>query len=225
MTSASITSLDRIPRKRVDKFQQRRLELAEAALLTLAQLGYARTSLREIAQNSEFSHGVLHYYFTDKTDLILCCVQLYKSRCVTRYDAATAGAPTYDALATGFLDALCATLHDEAHLHRLWYDLRSQSLFEPSFRADVLKIDASLQAMIWRVITRLAALRETTIAAPPTLAYAVFDGLFQQALLKHLAGDAAAIPTLHEAGAHALHCLFATATTPAPSLAISPAIG
>ena len=48
---------DRIERARVDKFSARRIELAEAALETLAELGYARTSLREIAQKSEFTHG------------------------------------------------------------------------------------------------------------------------------------------------------------------------
>ena len=55
----------------MDKFAERRAELADAALQTLSELGYARTSLREIAQNSEFTHGVLHYYFRDKVDLIL----------------------------------------------------------------------------------------------------------------------------------------------------------
>src|ERR1700746_433689 len=58
-----------------EKFNARRLELAEAALETLGELGYARTSLREIAQKSPFSHGVFHYYFSDKTDLICCCVR------------------------------------------------------------------------------------------------------------------------------------------------------
>src|SRR5712664_4362389 len=77
---------DRIERARVDKFSARRIELAEAALETLAELGYARTSLREIAQKSEFTHGVLHYYFSDKVDLICCCVRHYKAKCVTRYD-------------------------------------------------------------------------------------------------------------------------------------------
>ena len=31
-------------------------------------------------------------------------------------------------------------------MHRLWYDLRNQSLFEESFRADVLEIDQRLRA-------------------------------------------------------------------------------
>ena len=70
-----------------DRFDERRNQLAESALQTLGELGYARTSLREIANNSEFSHGVVHYYFADKLELIIYCVRYYKARCVTRYDA------------------------------------------------------------------------------------------------------------------------------------------
>lgn len=208
MQSESVRSVDRISRKRVEKFSERRMELADAALVTLAQLGYARTSLREIAQNSEFSHGVLHYYFNDKVDLITCCVKLYKSRCVTRYDAVIEQAMSYDELADGFLDSLCATVREEADLHRLWYDLRSQALFEPAFRADVLAIDRTLEAMIWRVMTRLAALRGTPLTMPAALAYAIFDGLFQQCLLKHLAGDADAIGVMRASGLSSLQHMF-----------------
>src|SRR5271168_1329618 len=101
MTSPTVTRLDRIPRRRVDKFAERRAELAEAALETLAELGYARTSLREIAQNSEFSHGVLHYYFSDKVDLICCGVRYYKAKCVTRYDGVVATATSRKSLLDG----------------------------------------------------------------------------------------------------------------------------
>ncbi len=198
MALAEVTKLDRISRKRVDKFEERRMELAEAAILTLAELGYARTSLREIAQNSEFSHGVLHYYFADKVDLITCCVRLYKSRCVTRYDSVVAEASTYAGLLEGFLTAFGVTMRDEAHLHRLWYDLRSQALFEPAFRADVAEIESSLEAMIWRIMTRFAELTVRPTPMPPALAYAIFDGLFQQCLLKHLSGDPGAIAEMQE---------------------------
>ena len=125
---------------RDEKFQERRQELGEATLQTLAALGYARTSLREIAQNSAFSHGVLHYYFKDKLDLILCSVRQYKARCVTRYDAVTDEAASADVLLNGFCDKLVETLREEAPLHRLWYDLRAQSLFVEAFRDDVAAI-------------------------------------------------------------------------------------
>ncbi len=160
---------------------------------TLSELGYARTSLREIAQNSEFSHGVLHYYFKDKVDLITCCVRQYKAQCVKRYDQITIEAKTYGELLEGFSAVLASTVRNEAHLHRLWYDLRAQALFEPAFRADVLEIDKSLETMIWRIMSRLHELAGATPVMSPSLLYALFDGVFQQCLLKHLSGDAMAI--------------------------------
>jgi len=191
----SVTKLDRIPR-RVDKFAERRAELAEAALQTLSELGYARTSLREIAQNSEFTHGVLHYYFNDKVDLILCSVRQYKARCVTRYDEVTTRATTYDELMEGFLESLGDTMREEAHMHRLWYDIRAQALFEAAFRDDVAEIDKSLENMIWRIVCRFAELTGEPQTMPPSVIYALLDGLFQQCLLKHLSGDPGAIAQL-----------------------------
>jgi AcrR family transcriptional regulator len=192
----TIDSMATSPRPRDHKFSERRAELGEAALTTLAELGYARTSLREIAQNSEFSHGVLHYYFTDKLDLILCSVRQYKARCVKRYDQVTASATTYAELLDGFVAALGDTLRDEAPLHRLWYDLRAQSLFEEAFRADVAEIDKSLEKMIWRVLSRFAEIGGEPVRVPSGVAYAMFDGLFQQGLLKHLSGDKKAVATM-----------------------------
>jgi AcrR family transcriptional regulator len=196
MTSRTVTKLDRLPRRPVDKFAERRAELAEAALQTLSELGYARTSVREIAQNSAFTHGVLHYYFTDKVDLILCSIRQYKSRCVTRYDEVTAAATSRDELLRGFLGALAQTLREEAHLHRLWYDIRAQAMFEMAFQADVAEIDKSLEDMIWRIVSRYAELRGVTPTLSPSACYAVVDGLFQNYLLKHLSGDKSAVRNL-----------------------------
>lgn len=180
----------------VDKVARRRQELAAATLKTLSELGYARTSLREIASNSEFSHGVLHYYFRDKVDLITYCVREYKAVCVTRYDQVVASATTPDELRAGFFTRLTETLREEPQLHRLWYDLRAQSMFEPSFRDDVAAIDLSLENMVWRVVRRYAELSGTEPSVGPSAVYAVFDGLFAQALLRQLAGDEAAADDL-----------------------------
>jgi AcrR family transcriptional regulator len=179
-----------------EKFNARRIELADAALETLGELGFARTSLREIAQNSAFTHGVFHYYFSNKLDLICCCVRHYKAKCVTRYDEVVATAQSRDELTEGFLAKLTETLRTEARMHRLWYDLRSQAMFEAAFRKDVLEIDKSLEAMIWRIASRYAELGGTKPASSPAALYALFDGLFQSALLRHLADDEKAIPEL-----------------------------
>ncbi|AJT41708.1 TetR/AcrR family transcriptional regulator [Psychromicrobium lacuslunae] len=187
-----VLEAEKLESRRVDKFEERRAELADAALQTLSELGYARTSLREIAQNSQFSHGVLHYYFTDKVDLITYCVRRYKAACVTRYDQIVSAARTAEDLRHGFAEGLALTLREDGTMHRLWYDLRGQSLFEPAFREDVAEIDGSLEKMIWRIVSRYAELSGSQCGLSPAAAYAVFDGLFQHALLKFFSADASA---------------------------------
>lgn len=202
-TTSSASTADRQVRRPADKFEERRRHLADAALTALGELGYARTSLREIAQHSEFSHGVLHYYFRDKVELITFCVRRYKTQCVERYDLIATTATDAASLARDAGDGLAATLERDAVMHRLWYDLRAQSMFEPSFRADVADIDAGLQDMIWRLVGAYADLLGRAPACGPALTYAAFDGLFQQCLLRHLAGDGDALGALR-AGSVAL---------------------
>jgi AcrR family transcriptional regulator len=209
VTEVSERARDRVARRQVDKFAERRDQLAGVALQTLAELGYARTSLRDIAQNSEFSHGVLHYYFTDKVDLITHCVRLAKTECVTRYDHVVATATSAAELRDGFADALAITLRADEAMHRLWYDLRNQTLFDESFRGDVREIDRSLELMIWRVVSRYAELAGAPPAVSPGIAYGLFDGLFQQALLRQAAepGSLAAADVLRDSAARVLESL------------------
>ncbi|MFC4857995.1 TetR/AcrR family transcriptional regulator [Actinophytocola glycyrrhizae] len=185
-------------RRQIDKFAVRRAQLANSALRTLSKLGYAGTSLRDIAENSEFSHGVLHYYFRDKVDLITYCVRQYKAASVARYDQVVAVSTTPDELRDQWIGAMVATLRQDAPMHRLWYDLRNQSMFSEAFREDVRAIDSSLERMIGRIFghyAQLAGLRLTTSAY---LAYALVDGVFQNALLGHLSGDERATADLPE---------------------------
>ena len=198
MTEAATGNVGRASRRQVDKFADRRAELASAALQTLAELGYARTSLREIAQNSDFSHGVLHYYFADKVDLITHCVRRYKAECVTRYDQIVAEADSAETLTDGFAVGMQQTLHEDGAMHRLWYDLRNQSLFEAPFRDDVTEIDRSLERMIGRIVAEYARLSGRELAFDHHIAYAMLDGLFHQALVGHYAGDAEAGPALQD---------------------------
>ena len=166
---------------------------------TLAELGYARTSLREIAQKSEFTHGVLHYYFSDKSapDLLLCSSLQGEVRHTVRPGHVGRG-HSRDELMKGFLEKLGETIRNEAPMHRLWYDLRSQSLFEEAFRDDVAEIDKSLEDMVWRVVSRFASLGGRRPLVSRGALYALFDELFQRCLLRHLSGDRNAIADLRE---------------------------
>lgn len=183
-------------RTREQKVDARRDQLADSALVTLGELGYAKTSLREIAQNSPFSHGVVHYYFDSKVELITYCVRHYKAQCVTRYDDLVATSTDADELRKRFADKLVETLTEEPHMHRLWYDLRTQAMFEESMREAVLEINHSLELMIWGVVTRFAELSGSTPAMDSATTYAVLDGVFEKALLEHLTGTGTALASL-----------------------------
>ena len=165
MTSTPMRSSSGRHASREERVEERRTQLAQSALATLGELGYAKTSLREIAQNSEFTHGVVHYYFADKVELIAHCVRLYKTQCVNRFDEIVLSSRSAEDLLEQFAAKLVETMTTEAPLHRLWYDLRTQSLFEASFRDDVLEIDRELQGMIWRVVDRYAAWVRSLAAA------------------------------------------------------------
>ena len=191
-----MTGTKQARRAPADKYDERRNQLAESALQTLGELGYARASLREIANNSEFSHGVVHYYFKDKLELIVYCVRYYKAQCVTRYDSLVEESTTADELLARFGDKLVETMTDEAPMHRLWYDLRTQAMFEEPLREAVTMIDKTLEDMIWRVVARYAELSDREVAMTPAAAYGVLDGVFQQALLAHISGSPTALDDL-----------------------------
>ena len=82
-------------------------------------------------------------------------------------------------------------------MHRLWYDLRTQSMFEPDLREAVLEIEGTLERMIWRVVSRYAELAGAEPAYDPGTTYAVLDGIFEKALLAHIVGTDDALPSLH----------------------------
>lgn len=78
----------------------------------------------------------------------------------------------------------CSTSSD---MSRLWYDLRNQSLFDASFRADVLDIESRREEMIWRVVARYCELVGVEPILTPATAYITVDGIFQRALLHRIA--------------------------------------
>ncbi|WP_029137674.1 TetR/AcrR family transcriptional regulator [Nakamurella lactea] len=188
MTQVVSSSAQQASRRPVDAFGHRRDELAESAMRTLGELGYARTTLREIAARSGCSHGVLHYYFPDKIDLIAHCVRLYKGRSIVRYERIAEQAVTAEGLVEEFITSMADILCDETGAQRLWYDLRLESLFEPSFRDDVAAIDGALRDVVWRIVERYAVLSGRRVAVDAEAAYAIIDGVFLQLLLQQAAG-------------------------------------
>lgn len=189
----------RAERASTDKFAARRRELADSALSAIAERGYARTGMRDVAAHSDLSHGALHYYFEDKDDLIRQAIWQYKSECARRYDPIVETSETAQELARRFGDEMAATLRDESDMHRLWYDLRNQALFDAGFRDTIIAIDALLSDMVWAVVQRFSELEGRAPVVDPSSAYALFDGIFLNALIAYLRGDLDAVEHLRAA--------------------------
>lgn len=173
----------------VARVGDRRTHLAQSALEVLSETGYANTGVRDIAQRSSYSHGVLHYYFKDKSALILEAVRLFKTGCVERYDAAIEGVTTAAGVLAAFEERLVDSLVTDGRLHRLWYDVRTQGWFGSVDGAALAEIDALIEAMVVRVLDTYARLSGLRLRVEAATAYALVDGLFQRALQEHFQGD------------------------------------
>lgn len=170
-------------RERDGRREAMRNELADSAIQTLAQLGYARTSLRDIAEQSGRSTGLIHYYFTDKVELIQLCVRRYKQGFVEGIDRATAAASTPAGVRAALVEALAHAVENDAHVHRLWYDIRAQALFDTRFFEAVSDIEQDLVDMLGRALVKMRVPRARALGA-----YLALDNHFRYALLRHLGG-------------------------------------
>lgn len=65
--------------------------------------------------------------------------------------------------------------------------------------------------MIWRIVSQYAELAGSPPAVSPEIAYAIFDGLFQQSLLKHLSGNSDAARDLQANAEHLMGKLILSA--------------
>jgi TetR/AcrR family transcriptional repressor of bet genes len=181
----------------VDKFHDRRDELATAALATLLERGYANTSLRDIAAQSDFSHGVLHYYFEDKLDLIAYCAGFYEERLGLRHLRLRSGEPTTpEQLLDLLVKEMRVSLAEEFEQHRLWYDLRAQSMFEVRLHEPVRRVESARQALLMDIATRYAALGGFRLVVDGDTAYALMDGLLQTCLRRYVAGEKGILTSL-----------------------------
>jgi AcrR family transcriptional regulator len=184
---AKLQKLDKLKDKQASRLISRvetRNELAAHAVKALSQLGYARTGMRDIAQQSDRSVGALTYYFDDKVDLICYCVRVYKEGFIAEIDSAINQGRVQGSVIESVAKAFALAIAQSAETHRLWYDIRSQSLFESNFREIVKDIEENLISLVSRIL-------ETVDMSPGELRsnYFILDGLFRMALQDQLDGQ------------------------------------
>jgi AcrR family transcriptional regulator len=161
--------------RKTAKRDEKKRQIAESAIGALKELGYANTSLRDIAERSDLSLGMLHYYFEDKTELIIHCVRIYKDQFVETLIAALEQAEGRDQVIDALAEGLATTVFEDEMTHRLWYDIRCQAMFDESFRPVVAEIEEMLIGIVRLAYVKAGLAEPQDIA----LSYALLDGAYR----------------------------------------------
>lgn len=182
MNSSAPVKLQNRAQRNARKRGEKKAMIADSAVRALQELGYANTSLRDIAAKSDMSLGMLHYYFEDKMQLIIYCVSAYKSAFTAKVRDALEGVTGREAVIEAFSGALASAIVEDAGRHRLWYDIRAQAMFDPVFRPVVADIESTLIDVVR--VAGVAAGRSADQVGD--LDYALIDGVFRYLMQKHV---------------------------------------
>jgi len=82
--AASATEADHSPSRQHQKSKRAREEICEAAIASLVELGYARTSIGQVVARTSLSKGALQHHFPTKEDLITATADYLLQRSLVR---------------------------------------------------------------------------------------------------------------------------------------------
>ncbi len=157
------------------KREEKKRQIAESAIKALKELGYANTGLRDIAEKNDLSLGMLHYYFEDRTALIIYCVSIYKEVFVRNISEALEKAEGREEVIEAFSEALVYSIVDDETTHRLWYDIRAQAMFDETFRPIVDEIEKKLIGIVRTAFEKAGQ----DVPENIEISYALLDGVFR----------------------------------------------
>lgn len=150
-------------------------EIVAAAYRVLGAKGVDGASIKEIAQEAGVAPGLVHYYFTNKEELLLEVLRTASDQ----YTRIMAGVPE-GAVAGGATDEPRNRVEREPEWYRLRYELFAMGLRNPAIRSGVAALLASGRQGISAVVSRMAPVPNPEAVAAVLLA--CFDGLALQKL-------------------------------------------
>ena len=121
--------------RNVTKGEQTRARIIAAARILLAEDGMGRFSTRNVAALCGISHGMCHYHFQDRTDLIVAVVEDIRPEWVTPLEQAVDAPGTFAERAERVIDLL--TQSEASDLSRLHSSLHWFALNDNRVRASL----------------------------------------------------------------------------------------
>ena len=110
---------------------ERRRELARAALDVISRSGLEAATIRAVAEESGWSTGVLKHYYTDKNELLRESLRELERINVMRFDAAQQHPTGFEAIRSG----VTTILRGDPNESRLWIAFTSRASVDPKIAA------------------------------------------------------------------------------------------
>ncbi|QRK08195.1 TetR family transcriptional regulator [Archangium violaceum] len=148
--------------------EERRQQIVEGMLRVMAERGYERASISEIARAAGLSPGLVHYHFTEKQEILLTLVEQLagrvRERVKARVERVRSGAR---AQVDAFIDAYLATGDDaDPASVAAWVTISAEAVRQPEVRAAYEKVVRSdLEFLEELVATRIGRRRSRAVAA------------------------------------------------------------
>lgn len=161
--------------------QDKKQQIVEAATKLLAEKGYEKASVKDIARESGITPGLVHYYFQNKEE-ILSEVVLQASNQYTHVMQALKQAVPAEQIGKAAMGEPRDRVRDQPDWYRLRYELFAIGLRNPSLADKVNHILDNGRNGITSILEQLMPESEETDAAAAIL-LACFDGFALQKLL------------------------------------------
>ena len=155
--SADLAGEKAEPARRKQSREERRTQLIEATIETIALRGYARTTLSEVARTAGLSHGLVNFHFETKEKLLeetlAFLAEEYRENWMARHDAAAADpASQLDALIhADFEPAICTPSRLSAWC-AFWGEAQSRPLYQERYGANDEAYNRNLENVCARLM-------------------------------------------------------------------------
>jgi AcrR family transcriptional regulator len=171
----------------------RREQICRAAAAVIAREGFARTTMRMVAEEAGVSTGMINHYFSNRQDLLTQALLFVSERAQARMGLAMEGIPPGRERLAALLDSALADEPEVTETWRVWINAYGEAVRLPELRHTIESRLHSWYEMIDLALEGLVAEQEPGSIPPSWRFDAILNGLAIQALTSEAALDGAQI--------------------------------
>ncbi|TWE12393.1 TetR/AcrR family transcriptional regulator [Rudaeicoccus suwonensis] len=159
----------------------RRGYFVQVALEQWAESGYHSVTMRNVAGRSEFSHGLLSYYFGSREQLVRECLDFSCRSLADSFAQVPAGPLSVDEVAHEIAGSV---IEREVH-HRVRLDLRNLAMFDETGAEFSESCDGAYEASLGALLGRITDENGQAAFTVDATVHTAIDGLVRRQLSEH----------------------------------------